>query len=51
MGDKIGVLIDSRLVGELFDRIGPDAGGVGGYIEDVLESFLERTEYDDDMWR
>jgi len=50
MEAKVAVLVDANLVGEVFDREGPD-GDPGSLVEHLLESFLERTKYDDSLWR
>lgn len=49
MSDKIAVLIDSEIIGEMFLRRGPKAD-ITGWIEDVVWSYLERTA-DDDGWK
>lgn len=44
---QIAVLIDSKIIGELFLRMGPNAE-IGGVIEYVVQDYLDRTA--DDEW-
>lgn len=49
MGGKLAVLINAELHNELVLRVGK-SGDVTGYIEHAIETFLERTEGDADLW-
>ena len=42
---KIAILIDSKIIGELFLRTGPDQD-VSGWVETIVEDYLDRTAHD-----
>jgi hypothetical protein len=50
MAGTIAIPIDSTIVGELFDRLGPEAD-IAGTVEGVVLTWMEATEWYDDMWR
>lgn len=49
MDGKVGVLVDARLYNELILRA-RKRDDVSHYVEHALETFLERTEGDGDIW-
>jgi len=48
--ERLSIPLPQRLVAELYNRLGPEADIVP-FVEHALETFLERTRQDGDLWR